>query len=268
MRVMPVPGSTPAIPGNQRAPMQLFLTNNGDGLKMAMPIKRGARKWMISALNTKECLAMFNGQPTAPGTSLPNRYQIKYGHFPLDTVNDYILRWQQGEQDSYPRLFVTRAQLPDLRKSIPNPERFTARVAAYRKGEFGQYALDGQITPTSVYFVTGDEEVGRNIAESSVKLMQLGVDLYLNQQEQPLGVAPHVQYQIASYLAMADAGLASDKLSPELRQRILAQLAFLGYVFDSPQFWSTRARIQRQSEYDDRGIQLQADGGLSHPLAP
>ncbi|HYG76532.1 MAG TPA: hypothetical protein VEK08_16125 [Planctomycetota bacterium] len=227
----------PSIPKNQRAPSQIFVTKNGETLSMAMQLKRGVRKWMFSALNARECLAPFKGQPSIPGISLADAMMIKHGQFPLDSVIKYTLKWP-SEQTTYPRLFVTKEGLPELRKNIPKPEIYTARVADFRQGKFSQYSLDGIVTPTSVYFVTGDEGVARNIAENAVPMMQTAVDAYLNQPELPLGVAPHVQQSVATYLAMADGGLAYEKIAPEIRERLLAQIAFLGYVFDSPNYWS------------------------------
>jgi hypothetical protein len=227
----------PSIPGAQRASPQIVLTKNAESLSMPMQLKRGVRKWMFSALNARECIAPFQGKADMNGITLADEYMIKHGEFPLNAVKDYILKWP-SEQTTYPRLFVTKEGLPELRKNIRNPEVYTAKLEQYRQSKTGQFGLDGNITATSVYFVTGDEAVGKSLSESAVPMLQNGVDSYLKQPGLPLGVAPHMQQGIATPIAIADAALAYEKLAPEIRERILAQVAFLGYVFDSPNYWS------------------------------
>lgn len=232
----PAPGWTPPCRPTS-APAQVAVVKNGDALTLALPLKRGARKWLFAALDARECLAPLKGKPSVPGPALPDEYMIKHGQFPLDAVRRYVLRWEQ-RQTTYPRLFVTKDGLPALRKNLTKPEVYAARAADFRQGGFSPFVLDGAVTPTAVYFATGDEAVAKNIAANAGPMLQAAVDAYVKQRELPLGVAPHVQQSVATSLAVADAGLAYEKLPPAARDRLLAQIAFLGYVLDSPNYWS------------------------------
>ena len=229
----------PAVPGNLRALTQLHLWKEKDTLTLPLPLKVGERKWMISALSADDGLTLLKGKPLAENTViLPDQYLIKHSHFPLDAVKDYVLQWPNAK-DTYPRLFVKKEELPALRKAVPNPEAYTNAIAGFRKATLSRYAVGGELPPSAVYYVTGDPEVGRSLSSSTVALLQNVVDFYTKQEQMFLGVAPHVQQDyVAGPIAMADAGLSDEQLAPDQRQRILAQLAFLGYVYGSPTYWS------------------------------
>jgi len=220
----------PAIPRDQRAPIQMMLTKSGDSIQLPMQLKRGVRKWMFTALNARDCLAPFKDKKDMNGASLADSYMIKHGQFPLNAVKDYILTWPD-QKTSYPRLFVTKETLPELRKNVPNPEHFLSKVGEYREAR-------PSVFPLEVYYVSGDEGVGKRISENVIPALQNGIESYLLQPGLPLGVGPHFQQSIATPMAAADAALSYEKLAPEMRERILAQLAFLGYVFGSPNYWS------------------------------
>jgi len=233
----------PAVPGNLRSPIQLWLwkglLKDEARLTLPLPLKCGERKWMISALSADDGLTLLKGKPLAENTViLPDQYLIKHSHFPLDAVKDYVLQWPNAK-DTYPRLFVKKEELPALRKAVPNPEAYANAVAGFRKATLSRYAVGGELPPSAVYYVTGDPEVGRSLSSSTVALLQNVVDFYTKQEQMFLGVAPHVQMDfVAGPIAMADAGLADEQLAPGQRRRILAQLAFLGYVYGSPTYWS------------------------------
>jgi len=229
----------PAVPGNLRAPIQLHLWKEKDSLTLPLSLKVGERKWMISALSAEEGVTLAKGTPLAENTVIqPDQYLIKHSHFPLDAVKDYVLQWPNAK-DTYPRLFVKKDELPALRKAVPNPEAYANAVAGFRKATLSRYAVGGELPPSAVYYVTGDPEVGRSLSSSTVALLQNVVDFYTKQEQMFLGVAPHVQMDfVAGPIAMADAGLSDEQLAPDQRRRILAQLAFLGYVYGSPTYWS------------------------------
>jgi hypothetical protein len=77
------------------------------------------------------------------------------------------------------------------------------------------------------------------MAAKAEEYLQTCVDWYLKQDAKLTpGAAPHMQTLILSVLNLVDPVLSTEAFTPEARKRVLARLAFLGYVVSSPDYWS------------------------------
>ena len=213
-----------------RSSSQIRFHRQDEAFVARFPLCGGRRKWMIAALDKRASLDLAGGDPhQAP---LPQQHLIKHGDFPLDAVKGYVFQWE-GDHDNYPRLFVTRKQLPEFRKSFrPDPDR----LAQFVKNPISQYQMDG---PVAYCLATNDAALERHVAETAIAWVQSAVDMYLDQDSLvTLGFAPHHQTRILTAINLADTILASERLSPELRERLRAQLAFIGYTVNRSDYWS------------------------------
>ena len=95
----------PAIPGAKRASRQQWLLQDAQGLHVDFPLKMGQRKWMFIALPKEPCLVETKDATISARSPLPYQYLIKYGHFPLDLIKDYVLDWD-ASKETHPRLLV------------------------------------------------------------------------------------------------------------------------------------------------------------------
>ena len=215
----------------ERASAQTYLTSARAGLKWTLDFKGGGREWMVSALNKDTSLAPLqsNNLYQAP---LPQQYQIKHSAFPLDRIKNYITHWRADEGD-HPRLLVTKK---DIIRSCNNFHADPTKVSSYRKLPIGANQMD---EPILYYLCTKDPELGQNLADTAIKWTQDAVDMLVRQDALvTLGFAPHQQTVIMTAINLADAIWSSSQLSTEMRERLKAQLAFLGYTVNSDDYWS------------------------------
>ena len=214
-----------------RAAAQTKLTSARDGLTWTLPLAGGARQWMIEALDKTASLAPLQGKNlyVAP---LPQQYQIKYSDFPLDRINNYALQWH-GDETDHPRLIVTKEEVAGLCKGFqPDP----ATLQVLRKAPVLPYQMDDRI---KYLLCTDDRELGEHLAETAVAWMQSAVDMLVHQDRLvTLGFAPHQQTDIMTALSLADLIWSTPYLSPALRERLKAQVAFIGYTVDRADYWS------------------------------
>jgi len=225
----------PQISLEKQGRPQVPVTRTDKGLQLTFALRNTGRKWMICALQTDECLAVLQDK-NACKSPLPYQYLIKHGHFPLDAVKDYALRWQ-GDHDNYPRLFIKKADMAKRRQTGADAARHEQAIARYLRdpNPLNQFTMEG---PLSAYYATGNAEIARYLASNAARALQECVDALVKQDGIPLGSAPHHFSNIPASMAMADAILASEQVSPELRERLLAQVAFLGYTLSRPDYWS------------------------------
>lgn len=220
----------PAKP-EQRATAQTFLTADRAGLKWTLPLKGGARAWMIEALDKETSLAPLYGK-NLHQAPLPQQYQIKHGDFPLDRVKDYVLQWP-GKDGDHPRLAMTKK---DISASCRNASIEPAKLAQFRQSPVSLYQLD---EPVLYYLCSGDAELGRHLTEAAVSITQDAVNMLLRQDMLvTLGFAPHIQVAIMAATNLADVVWSDPLLSPEMRARLKAQLAFLAYTVNRDAYWS------------------------------
>ena len=77
------------------------------------------------------------------------------------------------------------------------------------------------------------------MAAKAEEYLQTCVDRYLKQDcTLTPGTAPHMQSLIITVLNLIDPVLSTEVVTPEKRKRILAKLAFIGYVVGSQNYWS------------------------------
>src|ERR1051325_329877 len=128
------------------------------------------------------------------------------------------------------------------------------------------------------YLSTADAELGKRLVEIIMPWLQATVDVYLLQNEsavtgryKSLGDFPPSQANILMpVINLADAVLVGDAFTLEQRERIHAQMAFLGYVVNRPDYWSSERGFAGNPNMTTTVAALQTTIGCflaSHPLA-
>ena len=247
----------------QRATAQTLLSARDGTVTWALPIERGARRWMIMALGKDAALAPMHDADLfrAP---LPQQYLIKHGDFPLDRIKDYVLRWS-GDGTDRPHLIVTPGDLERLRKTMKIDP---AQLQRYRQAKIGPDQLDG---PLSYFLASADPELGRHLADVAVHMVQDVVDAFVREDAlMSLGFAPHRRTALFAAVNLADAIWSTPYLAPPLRERLKAQIAFLGYTVSRADFWSPERGFGANPNMTTTVAAMQAVLGYmvpSHPMA-
>jgi hypothetical protein len=201
-------------------------------LVLELPVRGGNRAWMLGALDkagSAEMLARQNRRVAPP----PHQLLIKHGDFPLEKVKDFVLEWK-GDEDNHPVLYIKKQDLPALRARLKSDPKELNRWTSQQP--IDKYFLDG---PIKEFIASGDLKLGRLMVAKAEEYLQICVDLYLKQDErQTPGAAPHMQSLIVTVINLMDPLLSTEAVTPEARKRILAKLAFLGYVVSSSDYWS------------------------------
>jgi len=216
-------GTAPRVTGHLNVAVR-------DGIPAAdFPLAGGRREWLLAALDQASSLALVGKRAAPP----PHKLVIKHGDFPLDRVKDFVLEWK-GDHDNHPRLYVKKADIPQLRKRVTSDPAELARWSG--KQPIDKYFLDG---PVKEFIATGDLKLGRLMAAKAEEYLQQVTDWYLKQDDKLTpGAAPHMQSLIFTVLNLVDPVLGSDVYTPEARQKVLARLAFIGHVVSTPDYWS------------------------------
>jgi hypothetical protein len=224
---------TPEQRKNGRRMPRIQVRGTGDDLRMRLPLESGKRSWMLAALPRERSLEVL-AEKRPDRAPLPQQYLIKHGDFPLDRVKDYVLEWE-AEEEQHPRLFLDREWVAEFRADFQADQ---AELERFRHRPVRRYTMGG---PLRYWFGTGDPQLGRHLTETAVEWVQGAVNMYLHQGHLiTLGFAPHHQTSVLTSLNLTDAILASEHLTPELRRRLLAQIAFLGYTVDRDDYWDPR----------------------------
>ncbi len=182
------------------------------------------RKWMLFALNKSTAL-----QSQGDLASLPQQLKIKHGDFQLNQVNRYVLTWQDTGL-THPRLFIEPKDISALRRRHNSSDGGLFQRGSYR---FNIYDLDDYI-PAAL--VSNDPVLKGRLAAEAIDMLQQAVDLYVRQtQYRTAGHdLPRHYNDVTLTLNILDAALATGLYTRAEKQRINAQLAFLGYVLASP----------------------------------
>ncbi|QDU92869.1 heparinase II/III family protein [Lignipirellula cremea] len=206
-----------------------------DGVaRVAFPLGGGRRQWLLGAPEKATSLAVL-AEKNRKAAPEPQRLLIKHGDFPLDEVKDYVLTWE-GDHQQYPRLLIGKDDLPALRQSLVSDPRERRRWE--REQPIDKYNIGD---PLKEYYASGSAILGDRIVSRTDEWLQSVVldDLLEQHGRVTLGVAPHNQaVLLLPTLNLADSALGVESLTPELRKRFLAQLAFLGYVVNRADYWS------------------------------
>ncbi|MHB9134298.1 MAG: carbohydrate binding domain-containing protein [Armatimonadota bacterium] len=211
---------------------QLALIKDDAGLHMDLPLMTNQRKWMIAAPDQETSLAVLKEEKLAFSSPLPHRLLIKYGHFSLDQIKDYTLTWPAG--DLAPHIFLSKADLAKFR-ARKDLDTFTKQIPGLLNNPLNVQEMD---VPISAYLASGDAKLGRKLADSALAWMQDAVNMFLDQPYAPYGGGPAQHSNIPLAATAADVVMGTDLLTPEQRERLLAQAAFLGYALNRPDFWN------------------------------
>ncbi|HEX2826075.1 MAG TPA: hypothetical protein VHP37_07000 [Burkholderiales bacterium] len=221
-----------------RVPVQLPLTRAGGELRWSLPLREGERRWMFIAADRDASLALLNDKTPRSGNvsmvraPLPQQYQIKHGDFPLDRVKDYVLAWpDDGRAEG--GAVVTAEDLKRWRARCKADAAAVPRLPAEALSHFN---LDAFLPN---YLCTEDPALGKRLAAALATWMQESVDMFLHQGALiTIGFAPHQQVTMLSTVNLFEAMRDSVHVSPDLRQRLRAQLAFLAYTVNREDYWS------------------------------
>ncbi len=212
-----------------RAPGHLNVAARDGVLAADFPLAGGRREWLLGALDQASSLALVGKRMAPP----PQKLVIKHGDFPLDRVKDFVLEWK-GDHENHPRLYVKKADIPELRKRVKSDPKELARWSGQQP--IDKYFLDG---PVKEFIATGDKKLGTLMAAKAEECLQQVTDWYLKQDDKLTpGAAPHMQTLIFTVVNLIDPVLGSEVYTPEARQKVLARLAFVGHVVSTPDYWS------------------------------
>jgi len=182
------------------------------------------RKWMLFALSKAAAL-----EPQGNLASLPQQLKIKHGEFPLDQVNRYILTWEDTGL-TYPRLFVGPKDITALQSKRSSSELDRLQAKSY------QFNIDDLDDYIHAALVSNYPVLKGRLAAEAVDRLQQVVDLYIRQtQYRTAGHdLPRHYNEVTLALNILDAALVTGLYKSDEKQRIRAQLAFLGYTLASP----------------------------------
>ncbi len=265
----------PRIPEEERAPAQALLRRSKDGsIMIGFEIKRGEREYFLGSLPVADVRTdLYGAPPPAVGQEetdlldemadetektiraslkkkkrlldgvpdnrlyrapLPQQVLMRHSDYPLDRVKDMVLEWDDlGEPRVHPRLLVGPKQLTALRARCEVNETSLKNL---RSKVVNSFHLDDLVP---AYLATGDAELEQRLVDGAVSMVQENTDSFLNLRadNMSVGVAPHHR-RLVSVVNLVDAILSSERLSPEQRRNLRGQLAFLGYLYHSPAYWS------------------------------
>ncbi|HQZ66815.1 MAG TPA: hypothetical protein PLY87_17105, partial [Planctomycetaceae bacterium] len=216
----------------QLAPELAATVENGI-VMLKFPLGGGERNWMLATPPAEESLVPLKAE-NRKISPLPHEYLIKYGDFPLDEVKDYVLDWP-GDHENYPRLFIQKQDLPEWRRRL---KRDPAEVKRWTSQAIDKYNIE---SPLQAWFASEDSGLGNAIVRRSNEwLGQVVDDDLLDQNSRvTLGVAPHMQaVLLLPTINLTDAALGCESVTPEMRKRMLARIAFLGYAVNREDYWS------------------------------
>ncbi|HOS43053.1 MAG TPA: hypothetical protein PK794_05110, partial [Armatimonadota bacterium] len=234
----------PQLPWDKQAHPPLKVVKDDAGVHADLPLMHGQRKWMVGAFERDATLAIMDDPNTALASPLPYRYLIKYGHFPLDMIKDYVLHWPHALE--HPRLLMTqkdverfRAGVKDLAPYQREVQQFLTYVPGNRGKALNQHNMDDAIP---AYLATQDPEMGAMMARRVITMYEDAINYLIDQDGLPFGAAPHHQQSTATAVGLADVIYSSPHTTPAQRERLCALAAFLGYTTSRPDYWSTARR--------------------------
>lgn len=225
----------PSIPIAYRATPSIKVVKDESGLHADFPIALGARSWMIGCHDRDESLAVMTDKATKIDSPIPYRYLIKYGHFPLNLIKDYQLQWESNVVR--PRMLVQRDDVQRLLARSADVRPYEKKAAYYvdHPPTLTVGSLDDAIP---AMLITQDDRLGSRLSVMCEGLIDQWVASLLDQNGMPFGAAPHEKSTIASSIALADLLYDTKYFSDEQRRRVSAKIAFLGYTFARPEYWS------------------------------
>jgi hypothetical protein len=228
----------PAIPSEKRAAPFVPVMKDDQGLHLDFTLRNGQRKWMIMALDKEASLAGCKTNAWPYVTPLPHQLVIKHGQFPLNAIKEYVLEWKEGRIE-YPRLLLSPADVAHLRKTVQDKSGYEKAIPGFLSdpSPLQHQSIGPRI---AAYLMTGNAELGAKLATQAVEMAQGAVNTFLKQPDIPYGTAPH-NYSgqfMGATPQLIDAVLGSEAVTPAMRRRLLAQMAFIGYTINRADYWS------------------------------
>jgi hypothetical protein len=226
----------PAIAWKLQASSTLPLVKDANGVHVDMPIMHGQRKWMFTALDKESSLTYLTDQKKDTNSPPPYQYLIKYGHFPLDMIKDYVTRWPH--KLDHPRLLMTTKDVERFKAGIKDYEPYKKSADYFKRFPDQLYAhrMDEAVP---AMLATDDPDFAAVLVNYCHKLLKEEVDYLIDQNGLPFGAAPHHQQGLGTAIGLADIIYSHPNVTPEGRERLRALIAFLGYTTSRPEYWST-----------------------------
>lgn len=228
----------PARPAQQRSPAQIQVTQSDNNLWATFPLRGGQRKWMLMALDQDAALTIpevpsIRGVAISKSATLPQKYLIKHGDFPLDRVKDVTRPWTTSPEDRA-RPLVSDDAVRDLKRRLRPDANLLQK---YRQQPVSSHEMDEVV---AAFLVTADAALGQHLADEAVRLLQNEVDNFYRQDGSPtLGVEPHRRAnELLPAVNLAALMLGRGTLSPAQSGRLQSQLAFLADTVTRPDFYS------------------------------
>ena len=169
---------------------------------------------------------------------LPQQYLIKHGDVPLDTVKDYTLTWNDSAS-RHPGLFLSQNELQRFKSRFKVDEE---RLAKLRETKVYSYQMDEHV---AYYLVTGDAGLGARLKEVAFEHVQSAVDGLVKQERSAQsGELPAPPCPVVMWGAIWATWPSRRGYVRRRKDRLKAQLAFLGYTLSSPTFHSPERGYQ------------------------
>ncbi len=229
----------PAATSEKRSASQIFVTQANNDVLATFPLRGGRRKWMMATLDQDAALALPASPPAVRGemisklATLPQKYLIKHGDFPLDRVKEATAAWTDNTAVRSQSL-VSDASLKEFQRRFRvDPDL----LAKFRLNPIVGWSMD---EPIAYYLASQDAELGRHLADEAVRLIQIEVDNFCRQNFSPtLGAEPHRRANnLLPTVNLAAMMLGSEHVSAEQSQRLKSQLAFLADTVTRSDFFS------------------------------
>jgi len=195
--------------------------------RIPMQLRGFERQWMLTVLLKSEAVSRKDLGRLA--TPLAQQYLIQHDDLRLDMLKDWVLEWDDAATP-YPHLYVTDADRQRLRGAF-KPD--LKKMVVLRNAVPTFWSMEDHI---ACFLSSGDEEVGRRIAEGAMKMTQESVDLFAVQDTlRNQGSCPHHRnVSVIGAAVLSDLALSPGLLKPAERTRLKAQLAYLAYTLERP----------------------------------
>jgi hypothetical protein len=199
------------------------------GFRASFQLRGFRRKWMMAVTSKAESVPQDKTR-VAP---LPQHCLIKHGDVPLNTIKDYVLAWNDSKTRR-PGLFLLDKEKQRFQRRFQIDQE---RLRKLRETKVYSYLMDEH---AAYFLATGDRELGRKLADAAFEHLQHAVEGLVAQNElRNQGSCPHHRVRAVMWSAiLGDLALTPGVLTGQARERIKAQLAFLGYTLSSPSFHS------------------------------